>query len=677
MKSIRKCLSESRSLGEFVSESMINEGLKDIINVLKTKFKQVVNLACGLVARIGDYFASVANDGSILPVNAPVNLGVAYKTGAVDRSNTLVVLPKEEAKLAGINTKIDQAYDLYGRDNSIKYWSEFIRESKDSNVYDDSILNEDYIDGKANYIKDFINTYKDNTVNEVKLAAEDPEARYNRVVDDDELREEIKLHLMPGMPSLLIWGAPGIGKTAILADIVNEIKATSNKDYRCIVKTLSNETPDNFMLPAYTDDVEQMSDEDFLDLQQQLSDPDLRANLKNKMKTYGRKAIDIPKTWLPVYLPTGNSTLDRELDKRCGNGLLFIDELSRATSQVLNVILPLINERNINGYRLGSGWSIITASNRMEDEFSGQTNLGSALKNRFAHVYYEPTVHTWRKWADKQGFISPLILNWLSLPGSENIAGGKFYYWDPEDDGYIGDKNTALMCTPRAWTNAMRTLACFSHTGNLEGFTITQIPENIIKKVLNKYVPATAIDSFISFLSVVKSIGTNFDKEVENIWKTGKSKISLDKKKIGLLSIALSQLIISSHKDKLPTTEEFINLANFLVNTDSDQLASCSLDVFKNVFFGDITVKEVDSGSNSIKLVPIRGNANYLDMLFVAKASVSKRPEHRAMIEELISQIGYNSIEDFPDYLPGIRIIASKFRNMFKNAIVGDHEALG
>ena len=99
--------------------------------------------------------------------------------------------------------------------------------------------------------------------------------------------------------------------------------------------------------------------------------------------------------------------------------------------------------------------------------------------------------------------------------------------------------------------------------------------------------------------------------------------------------------------------------------------------MFKNVFFGDITVKEADSGSNSIKLVPIRGNANYLDMLFIAKASVSKRPEHRAMIEELISQIGYNSIEDFPDYLPGIRIIASKFRSMFKNAIVGDHEALG
>ena len=67
---------------------------------------------------------------------------------------------------------------------------------------------------------------------------------------------------------------------------------------------------------------------------------------------------------MPVYKPTGDAVKDNELDAACGKGLLFIDELSRASAQVLNVVLPLVNERRFNGYKLGSGWVIICASNR-------------------------------------------------------------------------------------------------------------------------------------------------------------------------------------------------------------------------------------------------------------------------------------------------------------------------
>ena len=652
MRSIQESFSNSKSIKELIEESSVNEGrfgdaIKGLADAAGKLFKKVFNVFGKMFAKIGNYVASITEDGAVLPVNSPINAGVAYSKGYVNKNNTLVVLPREEAKEAGLNSKIEQAFKLYGPGNSLQYWRRMVAESIDNR---NANVREDY----SRYVEDFIDEYA-NSINEVKLEADDPEAVYNRVADEAELKDIIKEHIDPKnqLARLLIWGAPGIGKTAILAQIVNEIKASSNKDYRCIVKTLSNETPDNFTLPKYTDDVEQIGDEDFEELAKKLNKPE--SKLKKLLKAVGFKATDVPKTWLPVYKPTGDKELDKELDERCGSGLLFIDELSRATPQVLNVILPLINEGNFNGYKLGSGWAIVAASNRAEDELSGQSELGSALSNRFAHVYFEPTVHSWRKWADQQGFMSPLLLNWLSLPGSENIAGGKFYYMDPNEDN--PDNPTQLMCTPRSWTNAMRALACYSHTGDLEGFTIFDIDEKVIKRVLNRYVPKTAIDSFMSFLGVVEKMGHNFDRSIEEIWKTGKSSLKLDKKSLGMVSLAVAQLIVTSHKDSLPTSEEFKNLCKFLVDTNSDQLASCMMDVFKNVFLA--------------KLDP-----ELRDKAFVIRRTIELKPQLKGQYDALFSKMGMTT-DQFPDWREGRTLLAKKYGEIFTNTKVDGAEALG
>ena len=163
---------------------------------------------------------------------------------------------------------------------------------------------------------------------------------------------------------------------------------------------------------------------------------------------------------------------------------------------------------------------------------SGQTTIGNALGNRFVQVFYEPTVKSWRKWADKQSFISPLLLQWLSMPDSEEFSGGKFYYMDPNEDMDSAGATT-LMCTPRAWTNAMRELALYSHTGSLEGFTIFDIDRDILAFTLNQYVPAQAIDSFLAFLDVIQKIG-NFDRAVEAVWKNDGKGFSIAKKDLKL-----------------------------------------------------------------------------------------------------------------------------------------------
>lgn len=640
MKSIQECFSNVRSISDIMNENApINEGLRDWLKAVKNKFKAAFEYLKGVVAKLGVYFLPVDKDGEVMPAISPLTAGQAYKDGYIKKNSTFVHLDKQGSKIVNLSNKFEDALKLHGKVDPIKYWTQLCNESDENPEF--ATIVESYMEKFANENPDM--------VNEVKLHNDDPEAKYNIIVDNNELKTEIKMHIRSReLAPLLIWGAPGIGKSAVLLNVLNEMKADF-PNYSLIVKTLSNETPDNFTLPTYVE------------------------------TEGGKKADDVPKTWLPVFKPTGDTAKDKILDEACGCGLLFIDELSRATSQVLNVILPLVNERLFNGYKVGSGWAIICASNRANDETDGQSSIGNALANRFLQLYYEPTVHTWREWADKQSFISPLLLQWLSLPESENMSGGKYFYMDPNEDIDDADE-TKIMCTPRSWTNAMRSLAVYQatlegkddgSTADLSGFNICNIPTRVIQRQLNKAIPAQAIDSFVSFLDVISRIG-DFDKAVYEVWQNDGKNFKINKKDLNKITLPVAQLVCTSHNNSLPSTEEFTSMAKWLVAQDSDQLASYVLDVFKNTF---IKVGGAKSMSTN--------NAN---AFFIAKERIKRmiaagKKNEAKLIENIYKPIldfwGL-SIDEIPDYLPGQQIIAKKYGESFKSAVVGDWaDALG
>lgn len=615
MKSIQEKFNETQTLSDYivtVRDHAIDESLKDIFNSVKDKFKKAWQYLKGIVVKVGTYFLPVNNEGIVIPAISPLTAGSAYVDRSIDKRSTFVHMDKEGAKITGCRNSFDDALKLYGeyaKGNSLKYYKS-IKEAVEE-------LNPDKI------------------VNEVRLENQDPEAKYNVVVDNVKLKKKIKQVIKSkNLARLMVWGAPGIGKTAILMGVLDEMK-TDFADYRLIVKTLSNETPDNFTLPKYVD------------------------------VNGSTMAEDVPKTWLPVYKPTGDAAEDKMRSDLCGNGLMFIDELSRATPQVLNVILPLINEGQINGYKLGDGWTIICASNRAEDEMAGQTDIGNALSNRFAQIYYEPCVDTWKSWAEKQNFISPLLLSWLSMPASENMSGGKFYYMDPNED-MDGAGVTKLMCTPRSWTNAMRDLAEYSHTGTLEGFTIFDIDTDDLTFVLNQYVPAKAVDGFMAFLNVVRNIG-DFDAAVRDIWRNSGKNFKLDKKDLNKISIPIAQLVCSAHSDKLPNEKEFVSLCEWLVAQNSDQLASYVLDVFKNVFCSSLSSQFVDGVfAIQAKLARLQGTPDGKSQVELFRNAF--KPFTNAWGIEL---------EEIPNYMTGLKILSAKYKAAFKAAIVDGEEALG
>lgn len=617
------------SLSRHLNEStQVDEGLKDVLNKVVDSIKSiadnVVSYVKSKVAKLGDLFMAIGPDG-ILSASTPMTAGTAYKNKTIDTSSTFVSLDSEASKIVGLKNKKEDvlklpAYQIKGLD----------------------------------YINMFEGAEPQNaTINEVKLTHDDPDAVYNTIVDDQELVKEIKLHITNNtLAPLLIYGAPGIGKTAILEQVVKEM----GSDYSLIVKTLSNETPDNFFLPTYVE---------------QEVDSKLSAIIKTIGNIMAKKATDIPKTWLPVYKKTGNAKIDKMSSDALGKGVLFIDELSRATKQVLNVCLPLLNEKRIgDGWYVGDDWTIIAASNRAEDD-NDQETLNTTMLSRLDQVYYEPTVSTWEKWAKTQNFISPLLLQWLDMPSNEEFSGGKFFYYDPNDSGER-ELDGGIICNPRSWTNAMRKLACYSHTGKLEGFDILDIPEATLKRILNGFVPAVAVNQFVGFLKLIRSVG-DWDAAVDSVWNNAGKSLKIDKNDLRRVQLPLIQQIICSHAGKLPTEKEFDSLCQWIVNCDSNQLASYMIDMFMNVYGSSVSESKRPS---IFSYQQVRAD-------FKANGDETTMKTFENIMSPICNKYEVTP-ETFPDYFMngkgkegGFTLLIDKYGETFEKLTVNGKSALG
>ncbi|NJO90548.1 MAG: AAA domain-containing protein [Chloroflexia bacterium] len=237
-------------------------------------------------------------------------------------------------------------------------------------------------------------------------------------VNAEELAEEIEMALMdPEGTSLMIWGAPGIGKTKIVSSVLEAASKPGQPIMRLIDVATPNMAPDDWALPAV-----------------------------KEMET-GWQAMDIPKNWLPVWTPTGDPEEDAKRNDAAnmGNGgILFFDELSRASSAVQNTCLKLIDERKIGQSRLGDKWVMIAASNREGDDPTSEINFSTALGNRFSQINFVPDFDSWKQWA--HGKVDQRILDFLEFNRDD------FYTLDDEDE-------SGIFASPRSWAAASESLS--------------------------------------------------------------------------------------------------------------------------------------------------------------------------------------------------------------------------
>jgi MoxR-like ATPase len=164
--------------------------------------------------------------------------------------------------------------------------------------------------------------------------------------------------------SVMLWGAPGIGKS----DIVHQLGAKKGRKVIEFHAAL-RETVDLRGIPV----------------------PDLATG-----KT----------RWLiPDELP--NAERDGE------HGYLFCDEINQASPQMQGVLGGLILYGTIGDYRLPAGWRVIAAGNRVSDRAAAQ-RMPTHMRNRFAHLFIAPDVNAWCQWANANR-VAPEVVAFVRL----------------------------------------------------------------------------------------------------------------------------------------------------------------------------------------------------------------------------------------------------------------------
>ncbi len=150
---------------------------------------------------------------------------------------------------------------------------------------------------------------------------------------------------------LMLWGAPGVGKSSL---VMQAAKACG--------------------LPL-------------IDLRlSQLEPSDLRGM---PYQQHGRVEWAIP-SMLP------------DATRHGARGVLFLDEINAALPQVAAAAYQLILDRRLGDYVLPAGWSIFAAGNRLGDR--GVTYaMPAPLANRFTHIELEPSLDDWLHWAAQNG----------------------------------------------------------------------------------------------------------------------------------------------------------------------------------------------------------------------------------------------------------------------------------
>jgi MoxR-like ATPase len=153
--------------------------------------------------------------------------------------------------------------------------------------------------------------------------------------------------------SVMIWGAPGIGKSSIVSQVAGAHKL------------------------------------ELIDLRlSQLAPTDLRG-------------LPVPKdglsTWYPPeFLPTS------------GRGILFLDEINMAPPAMQGMAQQLILDRKVGSYTVPEGWYVWAAGNRKQDRAS-VFDMPAPLANRFLHLHIEPDNELFRQYAYKNALHTDII----------------------------------------------------------------------------------------------------------------------------------------------------------------------------------------------------------------------------------------------------------------------------
>ena len=204
------------------------------------------------------------------------------------------------------------------------------------------------------------------------------------------LRENIPPKVLP---SVMLWGPPGIGKSQAIRQIAKKIENESGKQ---VVVT------------------------------------DVRLLLFNPIDLRGIPVASEDRT-LAVWLKPKIFQMDDSDDVV---NILFLDEISAAPQSVQAAAYQITLDRVVGEHKLPDNCIVIAAGNRVTDK-SVSFKMPKALANRLLHIEVKGSFDSWRKWAVHAG-INSKVLGYLSFRNDRLF-------------GFDAANDDLAFPTPRSW----------------------------------------------------------------------------------------------------------------------------------------------------------------------------------------------------------------------------------
>ena len=315
-----------------------------------------------------------------------------------------------------------------------------------------------------------VNSFYGVKTNEAKIPLEyTGEDQSVRNIDADELRKDIlRLYRSKARGGrakpIFIYGAPGIGKTQIVAQAADELGvALINMDLQFM-------NPEDFLGIPKVIDIDQPEIED--------------GKVLSPGKGFTRS--NPPRVLPPDNFPNGKG------------GIIFMDEMNRANKPVLNSIMQFVQMGRIGEYILPDKWIIIAAGNRPE-EAEGVADFDFALADRFTIKNYVPTVEKWAEWADKNEKILPELVTFLMF--NKEL----FHHLDTE-------KKVLNYPTPRSWADGALILRDEIIDSGKTSWR--DIPRDTILGIFYDQVGPQAAGKFVAYLDILRNVT---EKDMDDI----------------------------------------------------------------------------------------------------------------------------------------------------------------
>lgn len=188
---------------------------------------------------------------------------------------------------------------------------------------------------------------------------------------------------------VFLLGAPGIGKTAIMEQIAQELQV-------------------GFVAYSMTHHTRQSA----------LGLPFIA------QKTYGGQVYDVSEYTMSEIIAAVYDCME-ETGKR--EGILFLDEINCVSETLTPAMLQFLQYKVFGRHKVPDGWIVVTAGNPPEYNRSAR-DFDLATWDRLKRIEVEPDFEAWRAYAVAQG-VHPAVITYL------DIERGHFYRVETTVDG--------------------------------------------------------------------------------------------------------------------------------------------------------------------------------------------------------------------------------------------------